>query len=71
MLRFEPVPGASKTCCPTHSAMETIGISDKNQSNYKNIWRNRDSKPDLLLEKFLSSLHCRDHLFINKNSWQK
>ena len=67
MLRFEPVPSASEPCCPTHCGMVTIVISDKCQSDHKNIWPNRDLNPELLLEKFLSSPHCR-HLFENKKS---
>ena len=30
-LEFEPASSASKPCCPTHSAMGTIRISDKCQ----------------------------------------
>ena len=45
-----PYLPTSETCCPTHCPMGTIGISDKCQSNHKNIWHNRDSNPDLLLE---------------------
>ena len=43
-----------KPCCLTHCAMVTIGISDKCQWNHKNIWHDRDSKTDLLLETLLS-----------------
>ena len=49
-MGFEPVPTASKPCCPTHCAMGTLGISDKCQGNHKNIWHDRDSNPDLLFE---------------------
>ena len=42
-----------------------------NASEIKNLWPNRDLNPDLQLEKFLSSPHCRDHLFNDKDSWQK
>ena len=71
MLGYKTEANASEPCCSTYCAMGTIGISDKCQLNHKNIWSNRDSNPDLMLEKFLSSPQCRDHLFGNKNIWQK
>ena len=70
-MGFEHVPTAFEPCCHTHCAMRTSAISNICQGNHKNISPNRDSNPDLLFEKFLSSPHYRDHLFNNKNSWQK
>ena len=48
------VPSASESCYPAHCAMATVGISDKFQWNHKEIWHDRDSDMDLLLEKILS-----------------
>ena len=45
-------------------------ISDKCQWNH-NFWPDRGSNPYLLLEKCLSLPHCGNHLFENKNIWQK
>ena len=49
-LGFESIPSASEPCCPTNCAMGTIGVSDKCQWNRKNLWPDRDSNLDLLLE---------------------
>ena len=65
------VSSASEPCYSTHCTLGTIGISDKCQWNHKNFRADKDSNPDLLLEKCLSSPHLRDHLFENKNIWQK
>ena len=70
-MGLEAVSSASESCCPTHYAKGTLGISEKCQRNHENIWPNGDSSPDLLLENFFSSLNCRDHLFENINCGQK
>ena len=54
MLGFKAVPGAPEPCCPTHWTMATIGIFDKCQWNHKKTWPNKDSNPDLLLEKLFT-----------------
>ena len=68
MLRFVPIPSALEHCCATHCAKGTIGDSDKCQWNFKNIWHDTDSNPDLLLENFLSSPHSRDFFWIKRVS---
>ena len=52
MLGFEPLPSPSQPCCPTHCPMGSNEISDKCQSNYKNMWPNRDSNPIYCLKNF-------------------
>ena len=62
MLEFESILSASESCCPTHSAMGTIVMPDNCQRNHKKYMAGKifEPGPDLLLEKFLSQLHCRN-----------